>query len=89
MANWRESKFRRENRPNPPRITQAQLKFAGLNLDFSIAKARTKLGYSPRILFHEGMKQAMEWFKQVKSDELIVKSEELKVKSEELKPQNL
>ena len=63
LANWRESKFRRENRPNPPRITQAQLKFAGLNLDFSIAKARTKLGYTPRVLFDEGMKQATEWYK--------------------------
>jgi nucleoside-diphosphate-sugar epimerase len=63
MANWRESKFRRENRPHPPRITQAQLKFAGLNLDFSIAKARTKLGYSPRVQFHEGMEQAMEWYR--------------------------
>jgi nucleoside-diphosphate-sugar epimerase len=63
MANWRESKFRKENRPHPPRITQAQLKFAGLNLDFSIAKARTKLGYSPRVLFLEGMKQATEWYR--------------------------
>jgi nucleoside-diphosphate-sugar epimerase len=63
MANWREAKFRRENRPNPPRITQAQLKFAGLNLDFSIAKARTKLGYTPRVHFDEGMKQATEWYK--------------------------
>jgi nucleoside-diphosphate-sugar epimerase len=68
MANWRESKFRRENRPHPPRITQAQLKFAGLNLDFSIAKARTKLGYSPRVQFQEGMKEALEWFKKVKSE---------------------
>ena len=51
MANWREGVFRRKNKPHPPRITQAQLKFAGLNLDFSIAKARTKLGYEPRVLF--------------------------------------
>jgi nucleoside-diphosphate-sugar epimerase len=63
MANWRESVFRRKNKPNPPRITQAQLKFAGLNLDFSIAKARTKLGYTPRVLFDEGMKQALEWYR--------------------------
>jgi len=63
LANWRESKFRRENRPTPPRITQAQLKFAGLNLDFSIAKARTKLGYTPRVLFDEGMRQAIDSFK--------------------------
>jgi nucleoside-diphosphate-sugar epimerase len=54
----------RENRPHPPRITQAQLKFAGLNLDFSIAKARTKLGYSPRVLFDEGMRRAIESYKQ-------------------------
>jgi nucleoside-diphosphate-sugar epimerase len=63
LANWRESKFRRENRPHPPRITQAQLKFAGLNLDFSIAKARTKLGYTPRVLFQEGMKATTEWYR--------------------------
>ena len=50
LANWREGKFRRETARTPPRITQAQLKFAGLNLDFSIAKARTKLGYTPRVL---------------------------------------
>ena len=42
---------------------QAQLKFAGFNLDFSIAKARTKLGYTPRVLFDEGMKQATDWYK--------------------------
>jgi len=67
LANWREGKFRRENRPNPPRITQAQLKFAGLHLDFSIAKARTKLGYTPRVLFDEGMKQTIESYKSNRS----------------------
>ena len=63
IANWRESVFRRKNKPHPPRATQAQLKFAGLNLDFSIAKARTKLGYTPRVSFDEGMKKAIEWYK--------------------------
>ncbi|MCS6864812.1 MAG: NAD-dependent epimerase/dehydratase family protein [Gemmataceae bacterium] len=63
MANWREGVFRRKNKPYPPRITQAQLKFAGLNLDFSIAKARTQLGYAPRVCFAEGMKQALDWYK--------------------------
>lgn len=63
MANWREGKFRREGRPNPPRITQAQLKFAGLNLDFSIAKARTKLGYTPRVTFDPGMQATLEWYR--------------------------
>lgn len=63
IANWRESVFRRKNKPHPPRATQAQLKFAGLNLDFSIAKARMKLGYTPRVSFDDGMKRAIEWYK--------------------------
>lgn len=66
VANWRESVFRRKNKPHPPRATQAQLKFAGLNLDFSIAKARTKLGYEPKVNFNEGMHRAIEWFKTAK-----------------------
>lgn len=67
VANWRESVFRRKNKPHPPRMTQAQLKFAGLNLDFSIAKARTKLGYVPRVSFDDGMKKAIEWYRGLKS----------------------
>lgn len=63
MANWREGVFRRKNKPHPPRITQASLKFAGLNLDFSIAKARTVLGYTPRVGFDEGMRAALDWYK--------------------------
>lgn len=63
LARWREGKFRRENRPHAPKITQAGVKFAGLNLDFSIAKARTVLGYDPRVGFDEGMAAAVAWFK--------------------------
>jgi 2-alkyl-3-oxoalkanoate reductase len=63
LARWREGKFRRENRPHAPKITQAGVKFAGLNLDFSIAKARTVLGYDPRFGFDEGMGRAVEWYK--------------------------
>ncbi len=63
LAAWRERVFRRRNKPHPPRITQATLKFAGLNLDFSIAKARTVLGYEPKVHFAEGMALALESFK--------------------------
>lgn len=59
LAAWRERVFRRKNKPNPPRITQATLKFAGLNLDFSIAKARSILNYEPKVLFDEGMANAL------------------------------
>ena len=64
LARWRESVFRRKNKPYPPRITQATVKFAGLNLDFSIAKARTVLGYEPRVSFAEGMAEALTWYRQ-------------------------
>ncbi|QEL16051.1 NAD-dependent epimerase/dehydratase family protein [Limnoglobus roseus] len=63
LATWRERVFRRKNKPHPPRITQATLKFAGLNLDFSIAKARAVLGYTPRTHFAEGMAAALADFK--------------------------
>jgi nucleoside-diphosphate-sugar epimerase len=63
LATWRERVYRRQNRPTPPRVTQAQVKFAGLNLDFSIAKARMVLGYEPNTGFAEGMAEAVNWAK--------------------------
>ena len=63
LAGWRERKFRRQNRPHPPRITQASVKFAGLNLDFATGKARTVLGYDPKVGFDEGMAKALDWYK--------------------------
>lgn len=63
LARWRESVFRRKGKPNPPRVTQATVKFAGLNLDFSIAKARKVLGYEPRVGFKDGMAEAIAWYK--------------------------
>lgn len=65
LARWREAKYRRLNRPYPPRITQGSLKFAGLNLDFGIGKARTVLGYDPKVGFDQGMKAALDWYKSV------------------------
>jgi len=67
LAKWRERAFRKRNSPTPPRLTQAVLKFAGLNLDYSIGKARTVLGYAPRTGFDDGMAQALSWFRKEKS----------------------
>jgi len=63
LAKWREGVFRRRNKPHPPIITQAIVKFAGLNLDFSIGKARTVLGYTPTTTFAQAMNQTIEWFR--------------------------
>jgi nucleoside-diphosphate-sugar epimerase len=44
-----------------PLLTRARIKFMTLNLDFSIAKAKEKLGYQPRVDFQEGIKEALDW----------------------------
>lgn len=50
-----------------PRLTQARLKFIGLNLDFSIEKAKRELGYQPRVKFEEGIEEAVAWWKEQQS----------------------
>jgi nucleoside-diphosphate-sugar epimerase len=44
-----------------PLLTRARMKFLTLNLDYSIAKAKEKLGYRPRVDFREGMRAALDW----------------------------
>jgi len=63
VARILEGRARRLNKPDPPRLTQALVKFLGLDLDFSIEKARRELGYSPKVGFDDGMKQTLDWFK--------------------------
>jgi nucleoside-diphosphate-sugar epimerase len=63
-AKLMERKARKRNSPTAPRLTMARFKFLGLNLDFSIAKARKELGYQPRVAFAQGMAETINWFKQ-------------------------
>lgn len=58
-----ERAYRALGTNEPPRITQARIKFLGLNLDFSIAKAKQELGYQPRTKFEDGMEEAITWWK--------------------------
>src|SRR5205085_1349360 len=46
-----------------PLFTRARLKFFGLNLDFSIEKARRELGYQPRTNFEDAMYETMAYYK--------------------------
>jgi nucleoside-diphosphate-sugar epimerase len=64
MAWWMEGQARKKNSPKPPRLTQARLKLFGLNLDFSIEKAKRELGYHPRWSFDQGMAETVAWLKQ-------------------------
>jgi nucleoside-diphosphate-sugar epimerase len=47
-----------------PLFTKARLKFLGLNLDFSIEKARQELGYRPRVPFDDAMFLTMRWYRE-------------------------
>ncbi len=46
----------------PPLINKARYKFLGLNLDYSIEKARRVLGYDPPFKTEQGLKNAMAEF---------------------------
>ena len=62
LASWMESGARKRGDKEPPLLTQARVKFLGLNLDFSIAKARQVIGYNPRFTFDAGMRETVAWY---------------------------
>ncbi len=70
LAWWQESSARRRNAPEAPQLTQARIKFLGLNLDFSIEKAQRELGYHPVKTFDQGMAETIAWYRQQMTSEL-------------------
>jgi nucleoside-diphosphate-sugar epimerase len=64
LTGWMERWARLRGATTAPRLTRARLKFLGLNLDFSIEKAKRELGYRPRVGFDRGMQETMAWYKQ-------------------------
>jgi nucleoside-diphosphate-sugar epimerase len=63
-ASVMEGSARRRGAKEAPLLTQARIKFLGLNLDFDISKAKKELGYRPRYTFDEGMTQTVAWYRQ-------------------------
>jgi nucleoside-diphosphate-sugar epimerase len=61
LAHAMEKRARARGDAQPPRLTMARLKFLGLNLDFSIEKAKRELGYQPRFSFARGMAATVAW----------------------------
>lgn len=63
LAAWAmENIARARGDAQPPRLTQARLKFLGLNLDFSIERARRELGYAPPYTFEQGLAETIAWY---------------------------
>jgi len=59
-----ERQARKNKASKPPPLTQARLKFLGLNLDYSIENARKDLGYDPRFSFDQGIEDTLAWYRQ-------------------------
>jgi 2-alkyl-3-oxoalkanoate reductase len=54
-----ERRAKRKKSPTPPLVNKARYKFLGLNLDYSIEKARRVLGYEPKYTTEQGLAEAM------------------------------
>jgi nucleoside-diphosphate-sugar epimerase len=61
LATLLETGARWTGQKQAPLLSQARIKFLGLNLDFSIDRARQKLGYEPVIGFDQAMTEATNW----------------------------
>lgn len=62
LATLMEGAWKLLNADHPPLLSRARFKLLGLNLDYSIARAKRLLGYNPAVDFRDGMKTTMEWF---------------------------
>ena len=61
LAKLMESTWRYLEKDEAPLLNGARIKFLGLNLDFSIEKAKRQLGYTPKVKFETGMMAAVGW----------------------------
>lgn len=59
LATAMERRAIRKGSTVPPLVNKARYKFLGLNLDFSIEKARKVLGYEPRYSTEDGLSAAL------------------------------
>jgi 2-alkyl-3-oxoalkanoate reductase len=60
---WYEKLYKMVGAKEAPAYNFARLKFMGLNLEFSIEKARTELGYRPRVNFDDAMAETLAWYR--------------------------
>lgn len=61
LANLMEAAYRMLGKKEAPLLSSARIKFLGLNLDYSIDKARRLLGYDPPTDFTDAMRTTIAW----------------------------
>ena len=64
LARAMETTYRLLGKREAPLLSGARIKFLGLNLDYSIDKARDVLGYDPAVTFEQGMDRTVAWLKE-------------------------
>lgn len=65
LANLMEGLYRLLGKQEAPLLSGARIKFLGLNLDYSIDKARRKLGYTPSTDFTDAMRTTVTWCRDI------------------------
>ena len=63
LARAMEGTWKLLGKKEAPLLSNARIKFLGLNLDFCIDKAKRELGYQPRVQFSDGMRQTIDSFR--------------------------
>lgn len=64
LAGYLEGLYRVLGKQEAPLLSSARIKFLGLNLDYSIDRARRVLGYAPETDFAEAISVTMRWFRE-------------------------
>ncbi|MFG0240371.1 MAG: NAD-dependent epimerase/dehydratase family protein, partial [Gimesia chilikensis] len=64
LAKLLEGLWRLLGKKQAPILSQARIKFLGLNLDYSTLKAQHELGYAPKTTYQEAMSETIDWFRE-------------------------
>ena len=64
LASVLEGLWKLLGKDTAPILSNARIKFLGLNLDYCIEKARHELGYDPQVDFAQGMETTVSWFRE-------------------------
>lgn len=63
LARVMEGTWKLLGKREAPLLSNARIKFLGLNLDYCIDRAKRELNYQPRVPFEEAMRQTIDWFR--------------------------
>jgi len=66
LARVMEGTWKLLGKKEAPLLSNARIKFLGLNLDYCIDKARRDLGYNPQVDFQQAMQETIDWFRSQK-----------------------